>query len=93
MIWLLPLVALLVPGLAAFLLSRRRGRAAAGLVLAAVFAGLALWDLAGASGAAHDDAAAVNRVLRALLIWAPAVVSALAGSLAGRLVARRLPRR
>lgn len=80
----LPVAALILPGLAAWLLFRRSGRRGPGLGLAAACAALALWDLSAAQGAAQDDAAAVNRVMRAGLVWCPALISALAGSLAPR---------
>ena len=85
MMGLLPVAALLVPGIVAFVIGRRGGRARPGLTIAAVFAVLALWEVSKASGAAHDDATAMNRVLLAAMIWAPAAASALAGAVAARM--------
>lgn len=90
MVYALPLLALILPGLVLYLVNRRLGSRLAPWIAAALPAGYGLWLLAQVSGAAHDDAQAINRILLAAFVLVPAGASALLGGLLGRAARRRL---
>lgn len=75
----LPVLAMLLPGVAAYVLGRMAGKAWPGIILACLAVGWGGRLLYQASGAAHDDAAAVNQILAAFTLAAPAAISALVG--------------
>lgn len=89
MVYALPLVALLVPGLLLYGLNRRLDSRALPWIAAALPAGYGAWLLSQVSGAAHDDAQAINRILLVAFVLMPAAASALLGGLLGRAARRR----
>lgn len=89
MVYALPLLALILPGLVLYMVNRRLGSRLASWIAAALPAGYGLWLLAQVSGAAHDDAQAINRILLAAFVLFPAAGSALLGGLLGRAARRR----
>lgn len=76
----LPVLAVLLPGIAAYALGRMAGRIWPGIILVCFAVGWGGRLLYQASGAAHDDAAAVNQILAAFTLAAPAAMSALVGT-------------
>ena len=75
----LPVLAILLPGLLAFFLGRKAGRVWPGIILTCFAVGWGGWLVYQAAGASHDDADAVNQVLTAFTLAAPAAISALVG--------------
>jgi hypothetical protein len=76
---ILPILALLLPGVLAFWLGRKAGRIWPGIILACAAIGWGGWLVYQAAGAASDDAVAVNRIMTAFGLAAPAAMSALVG--------------
>lgn len=89
MVYALPFLALVLPGVALLLINRRLGSRLLPWIAAAVPAGYGVWLLSQVSGAAHDDPQAINRILLAAFILFPAAGSALLGGLLGRAARRR----
>jgi hypothetical protein len=75
----LPALAILLPGLAAYVLGRVARSVWPGIILACLALGWGGRLMYQASGAAHDDGAAVIQVLAAFALAAPAALSALVG--------------
>lgn len=76
----LPVLAILVPGVVAYVLGRMAGRIWPGITLLCFAVGWGGRLVYQASGAAHDDAAAVNQVMTAFTLAGPAALSALVGT-------------
>lgn len=89
MVYALPLLALILPGLALYVINSRIGSRLAPWIAAALPAGYGAWLLSQVSGAAHDDAQAINRILLTAFVLMPAAASALLGGLLGCAARRR----
>lgn len=75
----LMIAALLLPGAVAYWLGRKAGRSWPGVILACGAMGWGGWLVYRSLGAAAGDAAAVNQILTAFALAAPAALSALVG--------------
>lgn len=89
MVYALPLLALILPGLVLYLINCRLGSRLAPWIAAALPAGSGAWLLSQVSDAAHDDAQAINRILLVAFVLMPAAGLALLGGLLGRSARRR----
>ena len=75
----LPALAILLPGLAAYVLGRVARSVWPGIILACLALGWGGRLMYQAYGAAHDDGAAVIQILAAFTLAAPAAMAAMVG--------------
>lgn len=75
----LPVLAILLPGLVAYVLGRAFKSVWPGLILVLVALGTGMYFMSQASGAAWNDGAALNNLFAAFGLSLPALISALAG--------------
>ena len=76
----LPVLAILLPGVLAYWFGRKAGGIWPGVILACAAIGWGGWLVYQSAGAAADDAGAVNRIMTAFTLAAPAAMSALVGT-------------
>jgi len=85
----LPILAILLPGVLVYWLVRKAGRIWRGIILACFTIGRGGWLVRRSAGAAADDAKASPRTLAVFTLAAPAAMSALAGMAFARFRAAR----